>query len=309
MNQGEILVQNFPCDLCGEVNEEFLYTKRGSLTNYPFRVVRCRSCGLIYLNPRLGEQAIKELYDRDYYNGKGFDPHVNYVADFDKQEDADKVFHPAGMVNIIEELVPPPAALLDFGCGLGDFMRQAARRGYQVEGFEVSGFAAEFASANQSKVYGQLDQIPAEKYDVVTAVEVLEHCSYPMKCLSAIHRSLKPGGTFYYPTGNFDGFYRKWRLGIKDSLDGYIAPEGHIHFYSTPVMKKYFGKLGFSEIFDFESKSYQATGRLFQLLSKFSLVEPLPAPKTFWGRGSYYGGQKLARVLGLRRKPLPLAKK
>jgi len=309
MNQAEILVQNFPCDLCGEVNEEFLYTKRGSLTNYPFRVVRCRSCGLIYLNPRLGEQAIKELYDGNYYNGKGFDPHVNYVTDFDKQEDADKTFHPGETVNIIEEIVSPPAALLDFGCGLGDFMRQAARHGYRVEGFEVSGFAAEFARTNQSEVYGQMDQIPTEKYDIVTAIEVLEHCSYPMKCLSAIYRSLKPGGTFYYTTGNFDGFYKKWRLGLKDSLDGYIAPEGHIHFFSTPVMKKYFKKLGFSETFDFEPKAYQAGGRLFQLLSKFGLIESQPAPKTFWGKSSYYGARKLARVLGLRRKPLPLAKK
>ena len=105
------------------------------------------------------------------------------------------------------------------------------------------------------------------------------------------------------------GFYRKWRLGIKDSIEGYIAPEGHIHFYSTPVMKKYFGKLGFSETFDFEPKAYEATGRLFQFLSKIHLIEAGPAPRTFLGRASYYGGQKLAGVLGLRKRRLPLAKK
>ena len=56
----------------------------------------------------------------------------------------------------------------------------------------------------------------------------------------------------------------------KIPIEGYIAPEGHIHFYSTPVMKKYFGKLGFSGNLDFEPKAYEATGRLFQLLLKDS---------------------------------------
>ncbi len=160
MNRVEILVQNFPCDLCGEVNEEFLYTKRGSLTDYPFRVVRCRSCGLIYLNPRLGEQAIKELYDQNYYNGKGFDPHVNYIADFDKKEDADKVFRPDGMVNIVEELVSCPRRSPTLGAVSGDSMRQAARRGYQVEGFEASGFAAEFARPTVPRSIASLTKYP-----------------------------------------------------------------------------------------------------------------------------------------------------
>ncbi len=309
MNQCDGHLQNFPCDLCGTTNEEFIYTRPGTLTNYTFRVVRCRSCGLIYFNPRLGEQAIKELYDQNYYKGKGFDPTVDYIAEFDKREDADKVFWPEERVRFIEELVLPPSALLDFGCGLGDFMRQATQHGYKAEGFEVSGFAAEFARGKGFTVYGRLDELPTDKYDIVTAIEVLEHCSSPMECLTAIYRSLKPGGIFYYSTGNFDGFYWKWRLGIKHPMDGYIAPEGHIHFFSTPVMKRYFSKIGFSEVFSFEPKTYHTHGRVYKLLSRLKLVEPAPTPRTFLGKTTYYGARKVATILGFRRKPLPLAKK
>lgn len=244
-----------------------------------------------------------------HYNGKGFDSHVDYIADFDKQSDTDKVFHPEETVKVIKEIVPPPSMLLDFGCGLGDFLRQATKHGYKVEGFEVSLFAAEFARSNGHIVYHSLDQLPHEKYDIVTAVEVLEHCSSPMKALCAIHRCLKPDGTFYYTTANFDGFYRKWQAGIKDSLDGYIVPEGHIHFFSTQVMKSYFKKIGYSKVFRFESKAYQKAGRLFGLLSRIGVVETGDTPNTFLGRLSYYGARKVATVLGLRKKSLPLAKK
>jgi 2-polyprenyl-3-methyl-5-hydroxy-6-metoxy-1,4-benzoquinol methylase len=310
MKQAEGLVETFPCDLCGQQNEEYLYSRPGVLTGYPFRVVRCRSCGLMYLNPRLGESAIADLYDRQYYEGKGFDRHVSYLDSFSKENDIDKVFQPEETVKIIKQLVPPPAILLDFGCGLGAFMRQAAKQGFSAEGYEVSHFAAAFASANGLKVYNRLEELPHEQYDIVTAMEVLEHCSSPMKALSAIYQCLKPGGVLYYTTANFDGFHRRWRWGIKTpALDGYIVPEGHIHFFSTRVMESYFSKIGYSEVFYFEPRSYEKGGRLYRILSGLGLVESRDAPETPLGRLSYYGARSLATVLGLRRRRLPLARR
>jgi 2-polyprenyl-3-methyl-5-hydroxy-6-metoxy-1,4-benzoquinol methylase len=306
------LLETVVCDLCGRRDEEFLYTKHGVLTNHPFRVVRCRSCGLIYLSPRLREQALSDLYDRNYYDGKGFDHHVSYIADFNKESDTDKVFRPLQTAKLIEEIVPPPAKLLDFGCGLGDLMQQAVKLGYKAEGFEVSPFSAEFARRNGFKIYENLAELPSEQYDIVTAVEVFEHCSSPMKALCAIYKCLKPGGSLYYTTANFDGFYRKWRLGIKDTLlDGYIVPEGHIYFFSTQVMKSYLDKVGFQKVFSFESKNYQRSGRLFQFLSKLGLIGTTDAPATLLEKLAYYGGRSVATMLGLRlrSRPLPLARK
>jgi 2-polyprenyl-3-methyl-5-hydroxy-6-metoxy-1,4-benzoquinol methylase len=305
-------LENVTCDLCNHSKEEFLYTKLGTLTKYPFRVVRCRSCGLIYLNPRLKEEVIAELYNREYYDGKGFDPYVNYLADFKKENDDDKRFRPENTVKLIKEMAHPPATLLDFGCGLGDLMKQAAKNGYTAEGFEVSKFSAEFARANGFRIYANIDELPRERYDIVTAIEVLEHCTSPMKAILAIYNCLKPGGYFYYTTANFDHFYKNWRLGIKDTLlDGYIEPEGHIHFFSSSVMKLYFGKIGFRRVFKFESKVYQKHGRLFKILSKLGLTNTITdAPVTLLERYSYYGGRYVATMLGLRKIPnLPMARK
>jgi 2-polyprenyl-3-methyl-5-hydroxy-6-metoxy-1,4-benzoquinol methylase len=307
MTELDGLLDTFPCDLCGKRDEEFLYTKQGVLTGYPFRVVRCRSCGLVYINPRLGEQVIAELYDKYYYNGKGFDPNVNYIADYDRENDTDKQFRPEETVKAIKRIVLPPAMLLDFGCGLGDLMRQAARHGYRAEGFEVSHFAAEFAKANKFRVYDNLDQLPTSQYDIVTAVEVLEHCSSPMEALSAIYRSLKPGGTLYYTTRNFDGFYKKWRVGVKDSLDGYIVPEGHIHFFSTKVIRSYFKKIGYSKTFYFEPRT--RGGRFFRLLLRLGLIETADSPITSLERLWYFRVRKAPTMLGLGNRLLPLATK
>lgn len=308
MSGVEGLLESFPCDLCGGRDEALLCTRRGVLTDHPFRVVRCRSCGLIYINPRLPEQAISGLYDESYYDGRGFDSEVDYLADYKKEDDTEKVFRPAETARVVREMAPPPAKLLDFGCGLGDFMRQARRRGYSAEGFEVSAYAAGFARGHGFTVYDSLGRLPRERYDIATAIEVLEHCSSPMKALTAIHRSLKPGGAFYYTTLAFDGFYHKRRLGLRDSRDEYIVPEGHIHFFSTGVMRSYFSRIGFSKVFSFEPRAYQRD-RLFRLLAGLGLVDDGEAPATLAGKLSYYGARSLARTFVLRKRPLPLARK
>jgi len=303
----EKLLENFPCDLCGKYNTHFLYTKNGTLTNYPFRIVRCKNCGLIYINPRLGEQAITDLYNHDYYGGNGFDPIVNYIEDSKKQNQTDtEHIDMQDIINVIN-IVNPPSKLLDFGCGLGGFMQKALSHGYNVEGFELSPFCVDFVKKKGFNVYDNIDKLPKGKYDIVTSFEVLEHCSSPMKALLAIYECLKPGGIFYYTTANFDNFYNKWLLGIKDPLDGYIVPEGHIHFFSTSVMKSYFSTIGFSKVVKFEHKNYQKAGSTYKLLSRLGFTNPEGTPKTILEKLSYYGTRKVATVLGMRKRNLPLA--
>jgi 2-polyprenyl-3-methyl-5-hydroxy-6-metoxy-1,4-benzoquinol methylase len=303
-------LEDVPCDLCGHKDEELLYTKPGVLTSYPFQVMRCRSCGLIYLNPRLSQKAIVELYDRDYYGGKGFDQHVNYLRDLSRDDITSKVSRPEEAVEILDELRPPPAFHLDFGCGVGDLLGQATKCGYDSEGYEVSRFAREFVQGRGFTVYGHVDEIPANRYDIVTAIEVLEHCSSPLESLRVIYRVLRPGGILYYTTCNFDGFYERFRRGKVDRVrDEYIKPEGHIHFFSTAVMELYFRKIGFRKIFRFEPRHYVREGRLFSLLSRAGFVGKNPYPDTFLLKVAYYGSRSLAVALGIRKPSLPLAQK
>src|SRR5512135_2443509 len=66
------------CGLCGEDNYDIVYkTYAGDLAlgsegykitdhdvNAPVRIVRCRRCGLIYMNPRLSMSRLFEGYSR-----------------------------------------------------------------------------------------------------------------------------------------------------------------------------------------------------------------------------------------------------
>jgi SAM-dependent methyltransferase len=241
-----------PCDCCGARKEKFLLEKDGTLTKRPFKVIQCRKCGFVYINPRLSEEGISALYNDAYYNGQGFDSYVNYVEDYSKHSDDEKLFHPLKIAESVESFLTSDRGMsqlrvLDYGCGLGDLMKQLRTSGIMTEGFEISEFARNFARKEGFLVYGDAQEIPSNSYDLVVAIEVLEHLYSPTSGLQQIFRVLKPGGKFVYSTYDIDIFLLKRFLRLAAD-DPYIVPEGHVNFFGRKVMRRYFRKVGFSSL-------------------------------------------------------------
>jgi len=90
--------------------------------------------------------------------------------------------------------------ILDFGGGVGGFVRYLSGRGFDAELHE-EGYGLEFATSHGVKSRRSLSDV-VDHYDVVFAVEVLEHIKDPHSALEAIHRVLKPGGLLLFTTGN-----------------------------------------------------------------------------------------------------------
>jgi len=242
-------LEDVACNLCGSRDTKTFYSKPGPLTGEDFPLVQCRNCGLLYLNPRLTPDSLLRLYDENYYRAKGFDENVNYVEEYEgNYVKTDTDYH----VRVLKQLVPPPAKLLDVGCGTGVLMKALEQQGYTVNGIEPSPFASKFAKEKGHNVqtgdFLSLD-LPPDRYDAVLALEVIEHVYDPGRFLRRARQTLRSGGLFYYTTGNFKGFPLQRKLFGRAVLDSYVTPEGHIYFFSNATMKRYFRESGFSEVF------------------------------------------------------------
>jgi hypothetical protein len=66
------------CNFCNGKNFQKKFTKNG------FSIVKWRDCGLVMTNPRLTFENAKQLYNEDYFNGRGFDKSINYKSDLEK---------------------------------------------------------------------------------------------------------------------------------------------------------------------------------------------------------------------------------
>lgn len=99
------------------------------------------------------------------------------------------------------------AEVLDLGCGGGILSNDLALAGHSVTGIDLSTPSLKVAESRDSTqtvsyIHGDIYQLPfsAQSFDVVTAMDVLEHVSQPQKVIAEATRVLRPGGLFFFKT-------------------------------------------------------------------------------------------------------------
>lgn len=98
----------------------------------------------------------------------------------------------------------PSGRLLDVGCGYGLLLDEARRRGYDVEGVELSSAAAGHARERFGLrvLESSLDDpsLDGERYEAIVIVDVLEHLDDPVGAIERLRGLLAPGGALLIAT-------------------------------------------------------------------------------------------------------------
>lgn len=99
--------------------------------------------------------------------------------------------------------------VLDVGCGAGFLTNALALEKHHVTGVDVSQSSLEIAKKydqTQSVKYqfGNAYALPFEQdeFDVVCAMDILEHIDHPERLIHEASRILRPGGLFFFHTFN-----------------------------------------------------------------------------------------------------------
>ena len=164
----------------------------------PFGVVRCPSCGLVFVSPRLRPEALQRLYDDvGYFEGGVYGNAVDSGAAEGGAGDAAQEpgrFDPAmllqrtwtaGRLALLDRVRGRAAGgrLLEVGAGYGLFLDAARRAGWATSGVELSRTGAEHAvgTLGLDVFCGQLADAPLTPgFDVVCAWDTVEHVPDPL---------------------------------------------------------------------------------------------------------------------------------
>jgi SAM-dependent methyltransferase len=166
-----------------------------------FQLGVCKECELaLVLDPRTD---FDQLYGAEYYEGRGADPHIDYVGD--EQPGSVREIEWRGIVQTVRDITKArepdkeSLRLLDWGAGLGGLVRIARSSGIEADGLD-EGHAAR-ALAAKGLIAPPLAELQG-RYDIVTAIEVVEHLIDPVAELRSMAQCLKPGGFLFITTGN-----------------------------------------------------------------------------------------------------------
>ncbi len=240
------------CDLCGSDVTTVICCPRFTVNP----VVKCNNCGLVYVNPRINNQEIYSKLGKEYQDS---DLSFEYESRWRDLRFIDKL-------KIIQSY-KEAGKLLDVGCGPGVFL-EIARETYDCYGVDTNPVHSQKAKNERGlKVFnGTLKEVKFEDefFDVIVALNVLEHTFSPMQELIEINRTLKRGGILLLEIPNiqsiwFKIFRKKWRQFLPD----------HYFYFSPKTITEYLRKSGFKIIKIGYDKKFSDIG---YLVSRFNLI-------------------------------------
>ncbi len=225
------------CNVCGSdeviplaVGEDFEYRTSPD----SFLAVKCRGCGLVYLNPRPAMSELDRIYPPDYHAFDFSADRYGFVYKVRQRLEAKRILKAC-------KGLPDNARILDVGCGDGfhlDLLQKFGKSSWQLEGIDMSDRAVEMGKLRGLKIHQGTVQsmaIPEGTYDLAFMIATIEHVDQPLEVLQAVGKMLKPGGTVVMVTDNTDTLDFKWFQGRH--WGGYHFPR-HWNLFSPLTIRR-----------------------------------------------------------------------
>ena len=230
-----VAYEHISCDLCASRDQEVLgYSSGGGE-----RAVICRSCGLIFISPRMTRLWYDRYYQREYREGSG------------QPVDMDRMFagglkHGRALSSALRPYLFDRGLLIEVGSSTGGVLaglREAL--GVRVIGIEPSVREAGYATARSIPTHATLIEDSAVRGIVlppaeqILSVQSLNHFLSPRFFFTWAWRQLQPGGRLIIEVKNFrQQVRRSGRIGNSIQLD-------HLYMFTPETLSEYLRAAGF----------------------------------------------------------------
>ncbi len=236
---------------------ERIFSARRLPDTIHYRLVRCRTCGLVRSDPAADQASLSELYGR---------------SSFDYATEVPNLRRTYGRYLARAKARSRGVSLLEIGCGNGFMLEEALAQGYQeVRGVEPSQKAIE-AAAPAVSAFIVPDIMKAglfepAQFDTVCMFQVFDHLPEPGTLLEEVRAVLSTGGLLLCFNHNVQSLSARM-LGERSP----IVDIEHCYLYSPRTMQLLLEKHGFDSI---------ETGVATNTLSVRHLLHLVPAPAGF----------------------------
>ena len=221
--------------MCGESEKvSALYQRKG------YTILRCSVCSLTYVSDVPSRGELDRIYSREFFDvGEKFGGDRAGPSYLNAQKRLQELFKLPGISR---------GKWLDVGCGTGEFMLAAKPFVQQIKGVEISDYAVREAESRglRDLIVGDFleTDLKAEKFDLISMWDVIEHVCDPKINLEKAFDLLKPGGYLVITTGNIDS----WTAKLMGRFWHLMIPPRHLYFFSYTTLSRMLRDVGFASI-------------------------------------------------------------
>jgi SAM-dependent methyltransferase len=257
--------------------------------------VVCRQCGHIYANPQLSTEELRRLYGGLYRS-----PALGYAEDGPSREYLYwKTLKAKQDYQWLRTQIPRrerPGAALEVGCAEGLLLSLLATDGWSVLGVEPTATYATHARREYGVevIEAIFEDAPLQgrQFDLIIAMDVLEHIKDPVAFLTRLQTLLAPEGVAYITTPNL--------LRLANPIEELSSP--HLSLFTPDTLRRTFVRCGFAVVGLSDRVELAA---LAQLAEPARSMEPIDVPAS---RAVLRRAIIRARLQEVRRKGVGVAR-
>ena len=240
------------CPFCESENtKHFLHLKDYFLSQEEFDIYMCDDCKLLFTSPRPAPDIIGKYYKSENYlshneHKKGLVP---WIYNKVKKVNIRNKFDISAQNRTPENANRTKQHILDFGCGVGDFLHYAQQKGYETTGCDMSEDARHFATDKLGKKVltpEEVFSLPHSTFDVITMWHVLEHIDNLKHQTDQLFRLLKDNGRLVIAVPNYMSYDAQY---YKEKWAAYDVPRHLNHFHKESLQNIFTGKFQLEKIY------------------------------------------------------------
>ena len=211
--------------------------------------VKCRNCGLVYVNPRPFEQEISTANELGEHRTEAGVLHVVYSRNERKLEHYRKVLS----LRFADMLArKEPIRWLDVGAGFGEVvevLQALLPIGSVIEGIEPMHAKAANARRRGLSITSRLLSEISDRYHVISLINVFSHLAHPRTFLEQVEDRLLPRGDVLIETGNGGD------LDDAREFPGPLFLPDHLQFAGESHLERFLKEAGLSVVSKYRQRT------------------------------------------------------
>ena len=227
------------CNICQ--NKKFDIISKKIRDSEYHKIIQCCSCKHIQIFPIPEYDENRKFYDNDTMSKN---LKINSIEKIRQKSKFDTEMN----VKLVEKLASKTDKILEIGSGYGFFLYEMNKKGYDIQGIEISKLRRIY-SKKISNVYvfdhDLTQSIPdMGKFDIIILFAVMEYISDPIGFLSNIRQLLTARGKLIIKSPNANDI----QLKLNPYYGNWFWQRAHINYLTDKIIKLLLKKTNFKNI-------------------------------------------------------------